>query len=84
LPIKKQAFEIGSCVCRPKAALAILLGWLALKQKPLPLLENRRRWAQVGIALGVILLVTLPALIIFNWHHLAAFIEMLHRMQIGK
>ena len=67
-----------------KALLAIILGYLALRKHPLPRLDSHRRWAQTGIALGSILLVTLPTLIMLNWNRIAEFIGTLHRMQIGR
>jgi len=43
-----------------KAALAILFGWLALREGPVRLEGPRRRWAALGIALGCLSFVLVP------------------------
>ncbi len=49
-----------------KAILAIVFGWLALRANPAPVLSERRRWAQAGLILGVLVLVIVPTIIIFG------------------
>lgn len=67
-----------------KAILAVIFGWLALREKPLPKLNQHRLWAQVGIAFGVLSLIIVPTIIILNFDRLHVFIEALQKMSSGR
>lgn len=67
-----------------KPILAIIFGWLALRAAPAPKLKDHRRWAQVGIALAVIILIIVPLLIILNFDRLREIIEILSKMSGGR
>ncbi len=63
-----------------KAVLAVIFGWLALKSTPAPVLKARRVWAQAGVVLGVILLITIPTIILLNLDRLRAIVEALMKL----
>ena len=63
-----------------KAALAIIFAWMALKSEPGPRLTERRRWAKVGAALGVFLLIFVPTLILLNLDRLRLVIEAFEKL----
>ena len=67
-----------------KPILAIVFGWLALRSKPEPKLTEHRVWAQVGVVLGVIILIVVPVLIIINFDRLREFVEILSRLDGGR
>lgn len=67
-----------------KAILAIVFGLLALKSDPAPALADRRTWAKVGIGLGAFLLVTIPSILLFNWHRIELIIDALRKLQTAK
>jgi hypothetical protein len=47
-----------------KALLAILFAWMALRHSPPPSLTRRRGWARLGLALGLLMFVFVPTLLI--------------------
>ncbi|MDQ3374642.1 MAG: hypothetical protein M3521_12245 [Acidobacteriota bacterium] len=63
-----------------KAVLAIIFGWLALRTNPLPALNERRLWAQVGLILGALVLIIVPLVIILNLEQLRELIEVLSKI----
>jgi len=67
-----------------KPILAIIFGWLALRAKPEPQLTEHRVWAKAGVALGTIILIVLPTLIILNFHRLQEFVEILSKLDGGR
>jgi len=67
-----------------KAILAIVFGWLALREKPEPALKERRAWAQAGLVLGSLILIIIPTVIILNFDRLREFIEVLSKMSNGR
>jgi hypothetical protein len=67
-----------------KPILAIVFGWLALRAKPEPRLTDHRVWAQAGVALGAIVLIVVPVLIILNFDRLHEFVDMLSRLDGGR
>ena len=67
-----------------KPILAIVFGWLALRAKPEPRLNQHRMWAQVGLLLGAVILITVPTLIIVYFDRLREFIEILSRLNGGR
>jgi len=67
-----------------KPILAIVFGWLALRGKPGPKLTEHRVWAQVGVVLGIIILIVVPVLIIINFDRLREFVEILSRLDGGR
>ena len=67
-----------------KPILAIVFGWLALRATPAPLLKEHRVWAKTGVALGTIILIVLPTIIILNFHRLAEFIDVLSKLDGGR
>ena len=67
-----------------KPILAIIFGWLALRTKPEPQLTEHRVWAKAGVALGTIILIVLPTLIILNFHRLQEFVEILSKLDGGR
>jgi hypothetical protein len=67
-----------------KAMLAVIFGWLALKSSPAPVLKARRVWAQTGIVLGVLVLITIPTIILLNLDRLRVIVEALMKLSEGK
>lgn len=64
-----------------RAVLAIVFAWLALKSRPAPRLRDRRLWAKVGLALGIVMLVTVPTVLILFFDRFRALIEALEKLQ---
>lgn len=67
-----------------KAVLAVIFGWLALKSTPAPVLKARRVWAQTGVVLGVLVLITIPTIILLNLDRLRVLVEALIKMSEGR
>jgi len=67
-----------------KALLAIVFGWLALKSQPGPPLRDRRLWAKVGIALGAVVLVVVPTVVLLNIDRLREVVAALARLGDGR
>jgi hypothetical protein len=67
-----------------KAVLAIIFAGMALKAIPAPGLNERRSWAQTGLALGIALLVLVPTIILLNLDRLHALIDALARLSKGR
>lgn len=67
-----------------KPILAIVFGWLALREKPAPSLKEHRVWAKTGVTLGTIILIAVPTLIILNFDRLREFVEILSRLNGGR
>lgn len=67
-----------------KALLAVIFGWLALKSTPPPILKARRVWAKTGVALGTLILIVVPTIILLNLDRLRVFVEALERLSEGK
>jgi hypothetical protein len=67
-----------------KAILAVIFGWMALRDSPPPLLSERRAWAKSGVALGTVLLVVVPTIILLNLDRLRTIVEALARLSDGK
>ncbi|MGA8025991.1 MAG: hypothetical protein WB992_02525 [Bryobacteraceae bacterium] len=63
--------------------LAIIFGWLALRRDPLPLLREHRGFAQAGVALGIILLVLVPSVLLPNLHRIRAALDAITKA-VGK
>jgi hypothetical protein len=63
-----------------KAILAVVFGVLALKARPEPVLRSRRRWAQTGLALGIVFLVFLPVFLVIYRDRLYEMLTTLQRM----
>jgi ABC-type transport system involved in cytochrome c biogenesis permease subunit len=64
-----------------RALLAIVFAGLALRPNPAPRLEDRRLWAQVGLALGVVMLVVVPTIVIVKFDALRELITALQKLQ---
>jgi ABC-type transport system involved in cytochrome c biogenesis permease subunit len=64
-----------------RAILAIIFAYLALRSSPAPRLEDRRLWAKVGLALGVIMLVLVPTIVIVKFDALREVITGLQKLQ---
>lgn len=67
-----------------KAVLAIIFARLALNDAPAPPLAARRAWAKTGLALGALVLVVVPTIIIFNLDRLRDMIHVLIRLSEGR
>jgi len=67
-----------------KAILAVVFGWMALKSTPLPVLKERRVWAKVGLGLGALVLIVVPAIILLNIDRLRTFIEAIQKLSDGR
>ena len=67
-----------------KPILAIIFGWLALRTKPAPQLNEHRVWAKTGVTLGSIVLIVIPTLIILNFDRLREFIDVLSKLGGGR
>jgi hypothetical protein len=67
-----------------KAVLAVIFGWLALKSTPTPVLKARRVWAQTGVVLGVLVLITIPTIILLNLDRLRVLVEALIKLSEGR
>ena len=55
----------------------VIFAWLALKSTPVPVLRARRAWAKTGLALGIVMLIVVPTIIILNFDRLRLFVEAL-------
>ena len=64
-----------------RALLAIIFAWLALRKTPEPRLDNRRLWAKVGLALGVVMLILVPTIVAFKFEALQELILALENLQ---
>ncbi len=64
-----------------KAILAIIFAWLALRSRPAPHLQDRRVWAKVGLVLGLIQLVIVPAIVIWKLDALREWIAAMEKLQ---
>ena len=58
-----------------KAIVAVVLGLQALKPAPEPLLQERRRWAQLAIGLAIAHVLLVVTVIILNLHRLPKVFE---------
>lgn len=67
-----------------KPILAIVFGWLALREKPEPPLKDHRVWAKTGVVLGTIVLIVVPTLIILNFDRLREFVDVLSKLNGGR
>ena len=67
-----------------KAVLAVIFASLALKSTPAPRLKARRAWAQVGLTLGILVLIVIPTLIILNLDRLREIIDVLMKLSDGR
>lgn len=67
-----------------KAVLAIIFARLALKATPAPRLGARRVWAKTGLALGAVVLLIIPTIILLNLERLREVIEVLIKLGEGK
>lgn len=67
-----------------KALLAIVFARLALKSEPAPQLTERRLWAKIGAAMGLFVLIFMPALILLNLDRLRPIIDALQKLSEGK
>ena len=64
-----------------RAILAIIFAWLALRSDPQPKLQARRFWAIAGLILGVIMMIIVPAVIIFKFGAFKELILALENLQ---
>ena len=67
-----------------KALLAIIFAWLALKSDPGPQLTERRRWAKIGAAMGMFMLIFIPTLILFNLDRVGIIIDAIEKLGEAK
>ena len=67
-----------------KAILAVIFARLALKSSPPPSLTAHRAWAQTGLALGILVLVVVPTLILLNLDRLRLGLEALIKLSNGR
>lgn len=67
-----------------KAILAIVFGWLALRENPAPALVEHRVWAKAGMILGSLVLIIVPVIIVLNFDRLREFVEVLSKMNSGR
>ena len=91
---QKYAFAVASLVLGiscfvnllglEKAILAIAFGTMALRAEPAPVLRERRGWAKIGIAFGILPLIILPTILILNYDRLRELIECLSKMSGGR
>jgi len=64
-----------------KGLLAILFGWMALRASPPPALTSgRRAWAKVGVALGSLLVILVPTVLVVFHGRMAALLEAISRL----
>jgi|SRR6185369_17842318 len=63
-----------------KGILAIVFGWMALKARPLPLLQDRRMWAKAGLALGSALLILVPLIVVLKFDELRQVMQALQHL----
>lgn len=66
-----------------KSILAIIFAWMALRREPAPPLSDRRRWGRVAIVLGVVHVVVMSSLVLFNLDRIRTVLEMLMTLE-GK
>lgn len=66
-----------------KALLAIVFGWMALHGAPAARLLERRGWAIAGVALGALMLVIVPTVLLLNLDRAQALVDALQALQGG-
>jgi MFS family permease len=64
-----------------RALLAIVFAWLALKSKPEPRLQDRRRWGQVGLALGIAMCIMVPTVLLLFFDRVRDVVAALEKLQ---
>jgi len=67
-----------------KAILAVVFGTMALRGSPAPKLRERQAWAKTGLALGTLILVVVPTIILLNLDRLRSIVEALAKLTNGK
>ena len=67
-----------------KAIMAILFAYLALREKPKPVLREHRVWAKAGLILGIVPLIILPIIILLNLDRLYEIIECFSKITGGR
>lgn len=67
-----------------KAILAIVFAQMALRREPAPILKEHRVWAKVGLILGILPLIIVPLIIIFNFDRLREIVECLSTLSGGR
>jgi len=67
-----------------KAILAVIFGAMALRATPAPKLRERQAWAKTGVALGTVILVVVPTVILLNLDRLRTMVEALAKLANGK
>jgi len=67
-----------------KAILAVVFGAMALRASPAPKLRERQAWAKTGLALGTVILVVVPTIILLNVDRLRTLVEALAKLSNGK
>jgi hypothetical protein len=67
-----------------KAILAVVFGAMALRSSPAPKLRERQAWAKTGLALGTVILVVVPTIILLNVDRLRTLVEALAKLSNGK
>jgi len=63
-----------------KAALAVLFGWLALRQEPVRLEGPRRRWAALGVTLGILSFLLVPLFLLLFRDRVGDLINALRKL----
>jgi hypothetical protein len=67
-----------------KAILAVIFGAMALRASPAPKLRERRAWAKTGLALGTVIVLVVPTIILLNLDRLRSMVEALTKLINGK
>lgn len=67
-----------------KAILAIIFGWLALRDGPGPRLADHRGRAKAGLILAAIVLVTVPTVLLLNLDRIRTIIDAISSVTEGK
>ena len=67
-----------------KAILAIVFAWLALKSHPAPTLKDRRTWAKAGLAMGIVVLIVMPTLLIVFFDRIREIVDALEKLSGGR
>jgi hypothetical protein len=67
-----------------KAVLAVVFAWLALKADPGPQLIDRRRWAKIGAAMGLFVIIFIPTLVLLNLDRMRIIIEAFEKLSEAK
>lgn len=67
-----------------KGILAVVFGFLALRQNPAPGLKARRTWGVLGMTFGALQIIAVIAIVALNFDKILEVIRMIERLGEGR